>query len=226
MRAFTICLCLILFMSCKNQDSEKPVQPELSIAQKIAHAHGYEHWDKVEQIDFTFRVDRDQPGGFRSWQWQPKTNDITVMTASDTLSFNRADLDSISARYDRAFINDKFWLMIPFQLVWDEGITVSSPVKIISPVQKKQLNKITLLYSDDGGYTPGDAYDLFYNDEYLIEEWIFRRGNQPEPGLACTFESYEDFNGIKLATEHKKDGENWNLKLLGIKVKMNDQVVD
>ena len=222
MRALIIIMSLILVVSCKNQEVEKPQTAELSTAEKIAKAHGYEHWNKVEQIDFTFRVDREEAGGFRSWQWHPKTNDVTVMTSTDTLSFNRSSLDSLSMRYDRAFINDKFWLLIPFQLVWDEGISITEPSKEISPVQKKELNKITLLYSGDGGYTPGDAYDIFFNDDFIIEEWIFRRGNQPEPGLINTFEAYKDFNGLKLATEHKREGENWNLRFLGIKVKMDE----
>ena len=219
----TIIMLPLIFFSCKNQEATQIPIEELSVAEKIANAHGFEHWEKVEQIEFTFRVDREEPGGFRSWQWQPKTNDVVVMTATDTVSYNRAALDSISMRYDRGFINDKFWLLIPFQLVWDEGTSISEPEKASSPVQKKELNKITLLYSNDGGYTPGDAYDLFYNDDYMIEEWIFRRGNQAEPGLTCTFESYKDFQGLRLATEHKKETGNWNLKFLDIKVKMSDQ---
>ena len=222
----TIAFLSLLVMSCKDQGTPEKPTKELTVAEKIANAHGYENWSNVEQIDFTFRVDREEPGGFRSWQWKPKTNDITVMTASDTLSYNRSSLDSISRRYDRGFINDKFWLLIPFQLVWDEGTTISDPEKVVSPIQKKELNKITLLYSGDGGYTPGDAYDLFYNDDFIIEEWIFRKGNQADPGLTNTFESYKDFNGLKLATEHKMDGVNWNLKFLDVKVKMEDEVVD
>lgn len=202
---------LVLCYTCKQKADTKIAEPELTVAQKIANAHGFENWKNVTEIQFKF-------GQNRSWVWHPKSDDITLTTSKDTISYNRKSLDSISTKADRAFINDKFWLLIPFQLVWDEDTTISDPVKAQAPVSKSEMNKITLTYSDKGGYTPGDAYDIFYSDDFIIKEWAFRRGNKPEAGLVNTFENYQDFNGLKLALDHKKGEGDWNLKLSNVKV--------
>ncbi|MCF6294786.1 MAG: hypothetical protein L3J25_03750 [Flavobacteriaceae bacterium] len=205
-------------LSCKQEIKIGAKEKPLTIAQKIANANGYEHWNKVSKIDFTFNVDRDSSHFERSWQWEPKTNDVTLITKNNTISYNRSQIDSTNIKVDQGFINDKFWLLIPFQLVWDEGITISKPVVTKAPISKKQLNKITLTYSSKGGYTPGDAYDLFYDDSYIIREWVYRKGNSDEPSLINSFENYQDFNGLKIALEHKKLEGNWNLNFTNIKV--------
>ena len=212
----------LVSFSCKQEQKTNTQDPILSVSEKIANAHGIEHWDKVANLEFTFNVDRDSSHSERSWIWNPKTNDVTLFMQNDTIVYNRSNIDSTNLNADKRFINDKFWLFFPFQLVWDEGITFSDPIITIAPINKKELNKITALYSNEGGYTPGDAYDIFYNDEYMIEEWIYRRANAAEPSLSCTFENYRDFNGIKLALDHKKSGEIWNLNFTNIKVVLQD----
>ncbi len=205
-----ICLSTIC-ISCKQKKEETIVEPEISIVHKIANAHGFENWNDITEIQFTFF-------GKRNWTWKPKTNDVTLITETDTINYNRKTLDSISRNADKNFINDKFWLLIPFQLVWDTSATISEPIKTEAPISKTQMNTITLTYPDEGGYTPGDAYDIFYDDDYIIREWAFRRGNQTEAGLVNTFENYQVFNGLKIALEHKNVKGDWNLKFSNIKV--------
>ena len=209
-------LILILFIiclniSCKQEKNSPPEIKPLTIAQKIANAHGFDNWKHVSEIQFTFAENR-------HWIWKPKTNDITLTTSKDTINYNRKSIDSLSLKADRAFINDKFWVLIPFQLVLDEGVTISEPIKTEAPISQTKINKITLTYSNEGGYTPGDAYDIYFDNEYLIKEWAFRKGNKPEAGLINTFENYQDFKGIKIALDHKKGEGDWNLKLTNIKV--------
>ncbi len=227
MRTFIILgfFCL-LTVSCKTETKEQDSKNEtiseenkkLSIAEKIAKAHGIEQWESVSEIAFTFNVDADGNHFERSWSWNPQTNDVRMMTSKDTINFNRSSIDSLSLNADKAFVNDKYWLLAPFQLVWDDGTTISEPVKEIAPISKKELQKITLTYTGDGGYTPGDAYDFYYNKDYLIEEWIFRKGNTDEPSMITTFENYEDFNGINIAKDHIKLEGDWKLYFTNIKL--------
>ena len=214
-----ITLITLLITSCKDNTKSIPEPKSLTIAEKIANAHGFENWKNVNEIAFTFNVDKDSTHFGRRWVWKPKTNDITSITSTDTISYNRSALDSISLKVDPGFINDKFWLLIPFQLVWDSGTTISEPVKTEAPISKTTLNKITLIYSNNGGYTPGDAYDIFYDNNFLIKEWIFRKANQKEPSMMTTFENYKDINGFKLAVDHKKPNGNWNLNFTNISIK-------
>ena len=61
-----------------------------SLPEKIAYANGYKNWKDVEELKFTFNVDREgNPHYERSWVWKPKTNEITMMSAEDTLNYNR-----------------------------------------------------------------------------------------------------------------------------------------
>ncbi len=203
---------LLFFIACKKQKNmEQPISVDLPIANKIANAHGFETWKNVSEVAFTFAKKR-------QWIWKPKTHDITLITRTDTISYNKKTVDSLPLGTDKAFINDKFWLLIPFQLLWDKGTTISEPIKAKAPVSKKNMNKITVSYADNVGYTPGDAYDIFFENDYIIKEWIFRRGNGTAPSLINTFENYQDFNGIKIAQDHKKGEGDWNLTLTEVKI--------
>ncbi|WP_194765784.1 hypothetical protein [Tamlana sp. I1] len=210
------CLALLL-MACKN---DKPLTPE-AVAEKIAQAHGFENWKNVSEIEFTFNVDKDSMHFQRIWSWKPKANQVTHYRRRDTIQYLRTKIDSTFAQTDRAFINDKFWLLFPFQLVWDHNITFSEITKAEAPISKLQLNKFTITYPAKGGYTPGDAYDIFFNNNYIIQEWIYRKANQIEPSMITTFEDYQDFKGLKLGLEHKKAEGSWNLNFTNVKVITN-----
>jgi len=223
---YTGLICLLLLVGCKSDKSETNVTKEtkeLTIAEKIANAHGFENWKSVNKVTFTFKVDRDTiKGSGRSWKWFPKRDSVVMSAGDQVVKFNRTKLDSVPPNADRNFINDKFWLFVPFQLVWDTSATISEPKKAKSPIKNEQLNMITILYGDEGGYTPGDAYDIFYDENYMIKEWIFRKGNANEPSMATTFENYEDYNGIKIATDHKMQGGNWNLNFADVNITLED----
>ncbi len=216
-----ICLALSL-QTCKSDKSESTLETkeivELTIAEKIANRYGFENWNTVETIKFTFNVDKDSSHFERSWEWSPKTNDVVLKSNNDTLRYNRSKIDSTFINADKAFINDKYWLLTPFNLVWDSGTTISDPEKDTAPLSKKELNKITLTYNNEGGYTPGDAYDFYYNDDYIIEEWIFRKGNAKEPSMMTTWENNQDINGILVTSSYKKTADNWELSFSDIEI--------
>lgn len=209
-------VCLFLFSSCKSEN--KSSERGYTTAEKIANAHGFQHWKNVSEIQFTFNVDIDTTHFERSWKWSPKTEIVTMTTTKDTITYNRNKIEQASIAADRAFVNDKYWALFPFQFVWDDGITLSKPEKAVAPLGKTKINKITLLYGSKGGYTPGDAYDVFYDDDFIIKEWVFREGNAKEASMINTFENYKTFNGIKIAKDHKKVEGNWNLSITNIKV--------
>lgn len=224
-RSLSLILIALIF-SCKTEKKEEittpiPEQP-LSIAEKIANAHGYQNWKKVTSFAFTFGGKIDEPNSGRSWIWNPKTNDIKLVRGEETTEYNRNSMDSIALKADRGFINDKFWALIPFQLIWDDGLTFSESEKAKSPVKQLDLNKIVITYSNEGGYTPGDAYDIYYDNDFIIREWSYRRGNAPEASLSNTFENYKDYNGIKVAQDHKKAEGDWNLLVRNVKVELEE----
>lgn len=222
---------LLAFVGCnKSQKSsekstsielmeEKDSIENLDIRLLIANANGFKNWKYVSEIAFTFNVIRGGNHFDRSWIWKPKTGDVSMMSANDTLNYNREQMDSLIMKTDAAFINDKYWLLAPFQLVWDDGITFSEKENSVAPISKDTLDRLTIVYRNEGGYTPGDAYDFFYDKDFKIKEWNYRKANAEKPSMSNTWEDYENFNGIEIAKTHKDSTGNFKLYFTNISVK-------
>lgn len=228
-----ILIVIIITVSCKEDKKNTTVRPTPSReeaiekeftptteAEKIAYANGFEHWEKVRKIDFTFNVERNgQTFARRSWSWKPATDHVKMISAEDTLTYKRTpSLDSLALQTDKGFINDKFWLLTPYQLLWDEGTTITVQKDTISPLLERSLHKLTIVYNNKGGYTPGDAYDFYYDDKYIIREWVYRNRNRSKSTMNTTFQSYQTYQGLNIATEHKDKGDSLNIYFTDIKV--------
>ena len=215
---------LLILAGCKTDKKTESITPEkeLTILEKVAYAHGYENWKDVTEIQFTFNVDRDTVHFERTWIWKPKSNDVVAISAKDTLHYNRKNMDSIAQKTNGGFINDKYWLMAPFNLIWDKNnFTYEHELNIPTPISQKPMQKLTIVYGNEGGYTPGDAYDFFFEDDFLIKEWIFRRANASEPSTITTWEDYINQKGIQLSTTHKNAEGNFKLHFTNIAVETN-----
>ncbi|MCZ4318041.1 hypothetical protein O4H26_03470 [Aequorivita viscosa] len=191
----------------------------IDIRHKIANANGFQDWKDVSDMAFTFNVDRGDSHFERAWVWKPKTGNVQMISLKDTLRYNRSKMDSLIKKTDAAFINDKYWLLAPFQLVWDEGISFSEKENVPAPISKDTLNQLTIVYGDEGGYTPGDAYDFFYDKNFKIKEWNYRKANAEKPTMTTTWEDYKNYNGLEIATMHKDSTGNFKLYFTNISVK-------
>ncbi|WP_299189651.1 hypothetical protein [uncultured Aquimarina sp.] len=188
-------------------------------AEAIANANGFKNWEKVKEIKFTFNVDRDSSHFERSWNWKPKKDEVTMITSKDTITYNRTKIDSTTLKADQSFINDKYWLLAPFNLVWDENSFSSEhELKAIAPISSKEMQKLTIIYKNEGGYTPGDAYDFYFEGDFKVKEWAFREKNKKEASLITSWEDYDDFNGIKISKTRNRNEGSWKLHFTGIKV--------
>lgn len=224
------CLGLLIYLStaCKQQPkavqtTEASVAVEETILDKVAIAHGYDHWPAIKKIAFTFNVDRNGNHFQRSWQWHTKTNSVTYATATDSLTYTRNAMDSIAQKANAGFINDRYWLLAPFNLMWDRSnFSYVHTENEKAPLSGKPMHKLTIVYGDQGGYTPGDAYDFYFEDAYLIREWVFRKGNQPDASAITQWGDYKDTLGIKMATKHTRPNEDFTLYFDGILLETKD----
>ena len=222
---YLIVALIATLVSCKTEKKkeEKSAETELTILEKVAHAHGYENWKSVEKISFTFNVDRDSTHFERSWSWKPKSDDVISISGSDTLTYNRKNMDSIAYKANAGFINDRYWLLAPFNLVWDaDNFEYEHTFDAVAPISESPMQKLTVTYGSEGGYTPGDAYDFYLDEDFMIKEWVFRKGNQEEPSMVTTWENYTDQNELKLALVHKKPDENFTLYFTNVEVELNE----
>lgn len=199
----------------RTETSSIDYQTEPSLVKKIAMANGYENWKNIEELRFTFNVDRGENPHFeRSWVWKTKTNEVTMMTAEDTVSYDRKvkELDSTASKANSSFINDKYWLLAPINILWDESnITTEHTQETKAPLSKEPMQKLSVVYGSEGGYTPGDAYDFYFGDDLVVKEWVFRKGNQDDPSMITTWEDYEEVGGLKIAKMHKDESGDFKL---------------
>ncbi len=64
------------------------------------------------------------------------------------------------------------------------------------------MNMITVSYPSEGGYTPGDSYDIYFDDKHMIQEWVYKASGGGRE-MATTWEDYQDYKGVKIAKSHK-----------------------
>ncbi|QBA63487.1 hypothetical protein [Muriicola soli] len=217
-KSFVLPAFLLLVVACKSDKKADPVKEE-TIIEKVAKAHGIEEWNGVEEIRFTFNVDRDTMHFERHWKWDTKTHEVQGISRGDTIIYNRKAIDSLSQNADAAFINDKYWLLAPINIFWDrKNLTYNFEDKVLAPISNDSLSKLTVVYGSDGGYTPGDAYDFYLGEDYQIKEWVFRKSNSPEPSSTTTWEDYVDLNGLKISRMHKNKEGNFSLYFTNVEV--------
>jgi hypothetical protein len=180
-----------------------PKTEELTLPMKVAQAYGFDQFDQLTSIAYTWNVQVDTSRVVtRDWKWNIKAGTVYYADADTSYTYSLDLLEKEMPPADKGFINDKYWLMYPFQLAWDEGYSYSVEEAIPAPISGDISTKMIVVYNNEDGYTPGDAYDLYLDENYLIKEWVFRRGNGPE-GNAFTWENEKEFQGVKFATEHK-----------------------
>ncbi|WP_306013527.1 MULTISPECIES: hypothetical protein [unclassified Allomuricauda] len=217
-------LAFLFFTACKTEPKKtetaaETTETEKTVPERIAEAHGFEHWKDVERITFTFNVDRDSMHFERSWDWEPKTNIVTAISGADTLRYDRNAMDSIALKTNGGFINDRYWLMAPFNLMWDaNNYTFEHTAEATAPISQEPMQKLTIVYANEGGYTPGDAYDFYFKDDYVIREWAYRKSNQEEPNLVSTWEDYVEMEGLQLAQQHNRPEGGTSLYFTGLSV--------
>jgi hypothetical protein len=220
----SIIFLLLVLIACKEQTTNtNEISTEIrvmSTAEKIAQAYGVDSWKDVSELQFTFNVDRKDQHFDRSFKWNPKTDDVLFMSAADTVAYNRKNaMDSIALMADKRFINDSYWLLSPFKLVWDTGTTLTETHKVIAPISKDTLDKLTIIYDNEGGYTPGDAYDFYYDNDFMIREWAYRQGNNKEASTITKWSDLKSFGKILFNTSHQDSLENFRLYFTNISVK-------
>lgn len=217
MKKALLLLSILFIISCKNE-KRSGISSEETRAQEIARAHGFENFEDVNEIKFTFNVKvGDSVRTSRSWHWKTSTDEIRLTEGDISRTYIKDDsIADDEKELDQKFINDSYWLLFPFQLVWSDA-EISEEKKAEAPISKKEMRNITVSYPSEGGYTPGDSYEIFYEDDLILKEWIYKSadGKRESP---TTWEDYQDFNGLKIARSHKSPDGSFELFFSGIEV--------
>ncbi|CAN5174495.1 hypothetical protein BH20BAC1_BH20BAC1_25280 [soil metagenome] len=202
-------LFLLSIVFCFTQCTENSKKESGEMESKIAMAAGEENFDKVKTLAFTFNTQRDSAkGAERKWKWLRESDEVISFNGTDSVLFKRYDTSTAELKKLNAdFTNDEYWLLFPYHLVWDEGMTITDNGMAQGPVTMNSLHKLTVQYDKNAGFTPGDMYVIYVDENDKIIEWEFHKSGSAEPSLMTSWEDYEDYNGLKLSSNHtNKDG--------------------
>jgi len=220
----TIVLALmLLFVFPTNNSAQTRTE---SFAKKIADKYGLQSFSKVNSVSFIFNVKTKTRKISRSWYWEPATNKVTYKgpgkdgkeISYSYITGNVDKNDSLKTFVDARFINDQYWLLFPFHLVWDKKAELTDAGMKPYPISKKESHCLIVKYPPSaGGYTPGDIFELYIGKDNLIHEWVYRQGGKKN-GRALTWEDYKNFNGLKISTVHNVADKSFKLWFSDVKV--------
>lgn len=202
-----------------KEEQEAYKEPaEKTIVQKIAAANGLKNFKKAERLKYTFNVRvNDSLRTSRAWEWNTRTGEVTLRTDDTTITYNHRQEADQHEQTDHRFINDQYWLLFPFHLVWDD-MTYTYRMNEPAPISGDSLHLVTVTYPEGAGYTPGDVYEIYFGEDHMIREWVYRSGGREENPMATTWEDYEEHGGIKFATMHRNEEGTFELFFDGIEV--------
>jgi hypothetical protein len=156
-------------------------------ARAVFDRHGGSSWDRVEMIHFTWHVSAPGHELSREWTWWPHENRVrfggdAVYSEQEYFRTMLDEREDESTRaIDRMFVNDSYWLLYPFHVVWDDAEVSGSTFGGTEPVE--HVGRITVTYPVVGGYTPGDVYDLYFDADHVVRAWNYKRGGTGEGRL-------------------------------------------
>jgi len=216
-------------------------QTRAPIAEQIAKTYGLDSFGQIDAIRYTFNAQFPGVNLSRSWVWEPKTNQVSYEGKDKDgkpvkATYLRSQLDSQPANVkedvDPAFVNDQYWLIFPFHVYWD-GADVQDKGMQKLPLGKGSARQVVVKYGSEGGYTPGDTWELYVGPNNRVEEFIYHRGGPKKPSVVITtWSGYKKAGPLLISTDHRgtADGKparifftNVSVKLTGSETWMNAQ---
>jgi hypothetical protein len=194
----------------------------------VASAYGIEAFDRVEQIRFTFNVQLGEKRIRRSWKWEPREDRVTFIPedGAPEQTYERGRMsdseDPQVRELDARFINDQYWLLFPFHLVWDRQATVEDRGTAALPIGSGTARRLIVRYPAEGGYTPGDVYELFIGPDLLLRQWIYRKGGAAEPTRVSTWEEHRRLGPLVFSLDHKGETEAFRVWFTNVSLRLAD----
>jgi len=202
------------------------------IADQIAKTYGLASFGQIEAIRYTWNAEF--PGGHNvshKWEWSPKTDTVSYEGKDKEgnpvkASYRRSQLsgqsDAIKKEIDPAFANDQYWLLLPFHIAWD-GATVTDDGMQKLPLGDGSAQRVVAKYPSDGGYQPGDTWDLYIGADKQIEEIAYHRGAANPPHLVTAkYADYKKAGPLLISTDHPGlvDGKSFRITLTDVSVRL------
>jgi len=202
------------------------------IAEHIAKTYGLDSFGQIEAIRYTWNAQSPGVNVSRSWVWEPKTNEVSFEGKDKDgkpvkVSYMRSELasqsDAVKNVVDPGFVNDNYWLLFPLHAYWDTSATVTDQGMHKLPLGHGSAELVAVKYPSDGGYTPGDTWELYVGKDNRVEQFVYHRGGRQKPSLVvATWAGYKKAGPLLISTEHRgtADGKPLHIFLTDVSVKM------
>ena len=219
---FLMALLLAAAAACSGVNSRAA---KADIRQKVAEAYGIQDFGQIEQIRYTFNVRLGDKNVSRSWTWRPKLDEVIFKAGSHAqpITYSRKKLSASAPdnlkKIDGWFINDNYWLLFPIHMAWDTQAQVEDAGRKDLPMGGGKARCLVVSYPPEGGYTPGDIYELFVNDRFQITQWIYRKGGSTVPTRVATWDDYRRVGPLLLALNHQGPDNNFRVWFSEVAVK-------
>jgi len=202
------------------------------IAEQIAKTYGLDSFGQIDAIRYTFNAQFPGVNLSRSWVWQPKADQVSYEGKDKDgeavkATYVRSQLNSQPANVqddiDPGFVNDNYWLLFPFHAYWDSSATVTDHGMHKLPLGNGSAELVAVKYPLEGGYTPGDTWELYVGKDNRVEHLVYHRGGPTKPGLViATWAGYKTAGPLLISTEHRgtADGKPLHIFLSDVAVKL------
>ena len=203
------------------------------IAEQIGKTYGLDSWDKIEAIRYTWNAQFPGVNVSRSWEWHPKTGQVSFEGKDKDgkpvkVTYLESQLSSqpanVKTDVEPGFINDQYWLIFPFHVVWDSSATVTDDGMQKLPLGTGSARRVTVKYPvEAGGDTPGDTWELYVGKDNRVEQFVYRRGGPKKPSVViATWGGYKKAGPLLISTEHRgtADGNPLHLYFSNVSVKL------
>ena len=229
----TILAAIAIFVATQTRllaDSQTPTNFKQHPAKALAEAYGVDSFKQIKEISWTFDVTIGKKHIERHWTWEPESGKVTLKRKGHpTLAYNHKQVISSSGpkpigpqvlQADKWFVNDAYWLLYPFQIHWSNPqVTVDGKANL--PIGSGQAQKVVVQFPTQGGYTPGDKYELFLNDQHHIVQWVYHRAGK-NPGRPATWQKNVMLGPIMICTEHKGPEGKFELKMTDLSATLDN----
>ena len=221
--------------SCSQQPSSAPQQSARTSgpsAEQIARSYGLDSFGQVEAIRYTWSAQFPGVNISRSWVWEPKTGQVSYEGKDKDgkpvkATYLRSQLNNQPANVvnevDPAFLNDNYWLLFPLHAYWDKSATVTNQGLKQLPQGSGSAEMVSVKYPSDGGYTPGDTWDLYVDKDNRVQQMVYHRGGPRKPSLViATWEGYKKAGPLLISTDHQgtADGNSLRVVISDVAVKV------
>jgi len=209
---------MLFILSATSGAQQRP-----PIAEQVAKTYGLDSFGQIEAIRYTFNAQFPGVNLSRSWEWRPKTDTVSYEGKDKEgkpikVNYQRSQLssqsDAVKNEIDPAFINDQYWLLFPFHVVWDGSPSVTDEGMQKLPLAKTSAERVVVKYPSDGGYTPGDTWELYVGADKRVKEFIYHRGGPKKPGVViATWGGYKKAGPLLFSTDHRGTADGKPLRI-------------